>query len=92
VAENDTQKMLKAVLFMQVEILGRLEALEQTPESTGDPARDHIRRISGLAPAPTYEDSRLEALHQIREAIESGENKDLETAIDEVVGLVNHPR
>ncbi|MCD1588977.1 hypothetical protein K7H09_23525 [Halomonas sp. IOP_14] len=91
-AENDTQKMLKAVLFMQVEILGRLEALEQTPESTGDPTADHIRRMTGLTHAPTYDDPRIEALHQIREAIEAGENKDLETAINEVVGLVNHPR
>ncbi|MCC5904119.1 MAG: hypothetical protein JJT87_19580 [Halomonas sp.] len=91
-AENDTQKMLKAILVMQVEILGRLEAMEQAMESTGNAAEDKIRASIGLSYAPTYKDSRLEALHQIREAIESGENKDLETAIDEVVGLVNHPR
>ncbi|GGC83893.1 hypothetical protein [Vreelandella lutescens] len=91
-AENDTQKMLKAVLFMQVEILGRLEALENTPETTGDAALDHMRKISGLTPEPTYEDPRLEALHQIREAIESRDNKGLEVAIDEIVGLINHPR
>ncbi|XAI96611.1 hypothetical protein [Synechococcus phage Ssp-JY37] len=31
-AENDTQKMLKAILLMQVEILGRLERLENAEE------------------------------------------------------------
>ncbi|GAA0693811.1 hypothetical protein [Vreelandella titanicae] len=91
-AENDTQKMLKTVLVMQAEILGRLEALEQAPESTGDPTHDHIRKISGLTPTPIYEDPRLEALHHVREAIESGDNRYLDKAIDEVVGLVNHPR
>ena len=91
-AENDTQKMLKTVLVMQAEILGRMEALEQALESTGNGVEDHLQRISGLTPSPTYEDTRLEALHQIREAIESGDNRGLDKAIDEVVGLVNHPR
>lgn len=90
-AENETQKMLKAVLVMQAEILGRLEALEQEPESTGDPTHDHIRRMTGLTPAPIYDDPRLEAMHHIREAIEAGENVSLNKAIDDVVSLINHP-
>lgn len=89
-AETDMDRKLNTVLLMQAEILGRLEALEQSLETTGDPMEDRLSRTTGLEAAPVYDDPRLEALHQIREAAETGSDKDLRGAVQEIVALTNH--
>lgn len=90
-AENDTQKMLKAVLVLQAEILGKLERLENLDKYQEIEALANGKELLGK-PVPAYEDPRMEALHQIRTTVESGDNRYLDKAIDEVVGLINHPR
>ncbi|MCE8042465.1 hypothetical protein HOP60_09895 [Halomonas daqingensis] len=85
----ETEKMLRTVLVMQAEILGRLEAIEQALASTGNPAEDWIRGTVGIGHAPVYGDTRLEALHEVDGLLQSDEWANVEAALNDLVKNVH---
>lgn len=83
-----TGKELRAILVMQAEILGRLEALEQALATSGDPMADRLATITGLSEGITYEDPRLEALHKLCEQVDAGDDLGLSRALDDLVAAM----
>lgn len=80
-AENDTQKMLKAVLVLQAEILGRLDKLEKRSGNAMDnKMQERLGIISGAK-----DDARVEALAEVESLMGSQAGGHLSQAIDQLV-------
>ncbi|NIC05235.1 hypothetical protein [Billgrantia bachuensis] len=86
----ETEKMLRTMLVMQAEILGRLEAIERKLESTGNGMENRMRRHVGLHYAPAYDDPRLEALHEVDGLLLSDEWANVEAALNDLIRNVDH--
>ncbi|MGO2009258.1 hypothetical protein [Vreelandella alkaliphila] len=80
-AENDTQKMLKAVLVLQAEILGRLDKLEKRSGSAMDnKMQERLGIVSGAKV-----DARVEALAEVESMMGSHTGVQLSDAIAHLI-------
>ncbi len=87
--ENDTQKMLKAILLMQVEILGRLERLENADEYE---MQDAERRKNKLLnkPAPDFESAHLSALIDAEALQKTADWQLIKSTLNSLVASIDH--
>ncbi|KIN13465.1 hypothetical protein [Halomonas sp. KHS3] len=80
-AENDTQKMLKAVLVLQAEILGRLDKLEKRSGNAMDnKMQERLGIISGAKV-----DTRVEVLAEVESLMGSQTGVQLSDAIAQLI-------
>lgn len=75
-AENDTQKMLKALLVMQAEMLGRIERIETAINTNRNPDID----------------PRFEALAELESLMDGDLGASLRSDIEDLIAAVNHGR
>lgn len=84
-----TEQMLRTVLVMQAEILGRLESIENRLNSSGTPAEDHLHAVAGRRPAPAYEDPRTNAIFELDGFTRTEEWHNLDAAVDDLIEQVS---
>lgn len=75
-AENDTEKMLKTVLVMQAEMLGRLERIETSINTNRNP---------GIDP-------RFETLAELESLMDGDLGASLRSDIEDLIATVNNGR